>query len=136
MVINIKLDEGAIMPTRAHIWDAGMDLYSMEDGDVKDVASFDTGVHLQIPAGFVGLVRSRSGMMMKQKITTDGTVDSGYTGSIRICLMNHGDKPYHVNKGDKIAQLVITPCALPELIKVDELANTTRGDDGFGSTGR
>ena len=138
MLMKIMLDEGAKMPTRAHPWDAGLDLYAMEDDYIPCCCSriFDTGVHVQIPEGCVGLVKSKSGLMVNYGITTDGTIDSHYTGSIKVCLFNHGSSAYEVNAGDKIAQLVIVPCELPELELVDSLEETDRGDGGFGSTGR
>lgn len=95
-----------------------------------------TGVHIAIPQHFCGLVKSRSGLMVKHKIVTDGTIDCGYTGSIRVTLFNNGAKPYTVNPGDKIAQLVIVPCCLPPLEEADTLETTDRGGNGFGSTGR
>lgn len=138
MIMKIKLDEGAKMPTRAHRWDAGLDLYAMEGVIIPSGhrANLSTGIHVQIPAGFTGLIRSRSGLMSKIGITTDGTIDCGYTGPIKVTLLNHDWTPYHVKAGDKIAQLVIVPCGLPELELVDELEETERGDGGFGSTGR
>ena len=134
--MKIMLDPGAKMPTRAHEWDAGLDLYAMHDGIVDYSKTFDTGVHVEIPEGCVGLIKSKSGLMVKNQITTDGTIDSGYTGSIRVKLFNHGTSKYEVKKGDKIAQLVILPCVLPPLELVDSLEETDRGDKGFGSTGR
>ena len=134
--MKIMLDEGAIMPTRAHSYDAGLDLYAMDDGIVDYSETFDTGVHVQIPEGYVGFIKSKSGLMCNHDITTDGTIDCGYTGSIRVKLFNHGPVSYLVNAGDKIAQFVIVPCLLPELELVDSLDETDRGDNGFGSTGR
>lgn len=146
--MKIMLDKGAIMPTRAHTWDAGLDLYAMEDAVVPSAMVFpfdeiecgsvviDTGVHAQIPEGYYGEIRSRSGLMCKKGITTDGTIDAHYTGPIKVCLFNHKASAYSVRKGDKIAQLVIVPCLLPELELVDSLEETDRGDGGFGSTGR
>ena len=134
--MKIQLDKGAIAPTRAHPWDAGLDLYAMADGVVIYSKTFDTGVHVQIPEGFVGFVKSKSGLMVNNRITTDGTIDAHYTGSIKVCLFNQGDTAYEVKAGDKIAQLVIVPCMLPKLELVDSLEETDRGDNGFGSTGR
>lgn len=136
--MKIMLDEGAKMPTRAHLWDAGLDLYSMEDGYIRANQSrtFSTGAHIAIPEGCVGLVKSKSGLMCNHGIITDGTIDAHYTGPIKVCLFNHGGSKYEVKKGDKIAQLVIVPCLLPELELVDSLEETDRGDNGFGSTGR
>ena len=136
--MKIKLDNGAIAPTRAHPWDAGLDLYAIEDGYIRcnQSRTFDTGVHIEIPEGYVGFIKSKSGLMVNYGIVTDGTIDAHYTGSIKVCLFNHGASKYEVKKGDKIAQLVIVPCLLPELELVDNLEETDRGDNGFGSTGR
>lgn len=136
--MKIVLDEGAIFPTRAHPFDAGLDLYATERKVVRsnDWESIDTGVHIQIPQGFVGLITSKSGLMTKHGITSRGTIDSGYTGSIRAVLFNHSQKDYIVEKGDKITQLVLVPCIVPPLEMVNKLDKTDRGDKGFGSTGR
>lgn len=135
--MKIKLDEGAVMPSRAHRWDAGLDLYSMETRYVSpgEHEVFDTGVHVAIPEGFVGLITSKSGLMARG-ITSRGTIDSGYTGSIRVVLFNHGERGYLVKKGDKITQLVVLPALIEEAELVEELEDTERGAGGFGSTGR
>lgn len=136
--MRIVLDEGAVKPTRAHEYDAGLDLYAIEDGYIRcnQSRTFDTGVHAEIPEGYVGFIKSKSGLMCNHGIVTDGTIDAHYTGSIRVCLFNHGTSKYEVKAGDKIAQLVIVPCLLPKLEVVDSLEDTDRGDNGFGSTGR
>jgi dUTP pyrophosphatase len=134
--MKIMLDKGAKMPTRAHPWDAGLDLYAMHDGEVYLSTVFDTGVHVEIPEGYVGFIKSKSGLMVNHNITTDGTIDAHYTGSIKVKLFNHGEASYLVQAGDKIAQLVIMPCVQPRLELVDSLEETDRGDAGFGSTGR
>ena len=135
--MKIKLDDGAFVPTRAHEVDAGLDIYTPDDFSVhsKDSAVVDTGVHVAIPVGYVGFVKSKSGLMVKNDITTDGTVDAGYTGSIKIKLFNHGFDDKHFFRGQKIAQLVILPIITPELELVDDLEETERGDGGFGSSG-
>ena len=136
--MKIMLDDGAKMPTRAHPYDAGLDLYAREDAYIRANNSylFDTGVHVQIPEYCVGFIESKSGLMVNHGILTDGTIDSGYTGSIKVKLFNYGGSKYEVKRGDKIAQLVILKCELPELEIVDSLEETDRGDGGFGSTGR
>ena len=137
--MKIMLDEGAKMPTRAHPWDAGLDLYARDGGVIlcDDCVVFNTGVHVEIPEGHVGFIKSKSGLMVNHDIVTDGTIDSHYTGPIKVKLFNHNiEHPYGVRPGDKIAQLVIVPCLLPELELVDKLEETDRGDGGFGSTGR
>lgn len=136
--MKIMLDEGAKMPTRAHPYDAGLDLYANEDGYIRcnSFRTFSTGCHAQIPEGCVGFVKSKSGLMVNHGITTDGTIDSHYTGPIKVCLFNNGGSKYEVKKGDKIAQLVIVPCVLLPLELAESLEETDRGDGGFGSTGR
>lgn len=137
MNLKIKLDEGAICPTRAHEHDAGLDLYSREPYIIPSLGSgvFNTGVHVEIPAGYVGYIKSKSGLMVKDNLTADGTIDAGYTGSIIVKLFNHGPGPVHIYEGQKIAQLVVQPIITPEVEIVDELGQTERGDNGFGSTG-
>lgn len=136
--MKIKLDEGATMPTRAHEADAGLDIYSRETAIVYNRESrvFDTGLHIELPKNSVGFLKSKSGLYMKHGITSEGVVDEGYTGSIRVKLINHSDVPYVVNKGDKISQLVILPILKPELEVVDSLEETERGSKGFGSSGK
>jgi dUTP pyrophosphatase len=137
MKLKVKLDPGAYMPTRAHSTDAGLDLYAKESGEVPAYGSneFDTGVHVEIPEGYVGDVKSKSGLMMNHNITTDGTVDCGYTGSVRVKLFNHSPIRFDVKAGQKIAQLVIKKIITPEPELVAHLDATERGNGGFGSTG-
>ena len=138
MKLSVVLDEGAIMPTRAHEDDAGLDLYSRENQIVsaKEAGYFDTGVHIEIPKGFVGMLKSKSGLNVKFGILSEGVIDAGYTGSIVVKLYNHSGYDYRVKRGDKISQLVILPIITPELEEVKELEQTSRGSGGFGSTGR
>ena len=127
------------MPTRAHADDAGLDLYSRETRVIypHSSATFDIGVHVEIPRGYVGMIKSKSGLNVKHGLTSEGVVDCGYTGSIRVKLYNHSPEAYTVDVGDKISQLVIMPIITPELELVKDLwAKTERGDNGFGSTGR
>ncbi len=135
--MKVKLDPGAYMPERAHATDAGLDLKAREPIWIHpgEHVILDTGVHVQIPAGFVGLITSKSGLMGRG-ITCRGTIDCGFTGSIRAVLYNHGPEGYLVNKGDKICQLVIMPIHIEDLEMVSDLEDTERGDGGFGSTGR
>lgn len=136
--MKIKLDEGAFLPERAHAADAGYDLRS----PIKTIlfagkaVVIDTGVHVEIPEGYVGMLKSKSGLNVNHDIVGEGVIDSGYTGSIRVKLYNHGTEIYVIEVGDKISQLVILPIATPELELVDELEETDRGGGGFGSSGR
>ena len=137
--MKIILDEGAKMPTRAHADDAGLDLYSRENRVIfpHSSATFDTGVHIEIPRGYVGMIKSKSGLNVKYGLTSEGVLDCGYTGSIRVKLYNHSYEAYTIAAGDKISQLVIMPIIAPELELVKDFgAETERGDNGFGSTGR
>lgn len=156
MNMKIMLSPGAKMPTRAHKWDAGMDLCSPIDCVVPPSDTFveicplgyprtktrvgeltiDTGVHIEIPEGWTGFIKSKSGLNVKHGLTAEGVIDAHYTGSICVKIYNHTDKEYRFQAGDKIAQLVILPCLLPELELVDSLEETDRGENGFGSTGR
>lgn len=135
--MKVMLDPGARMPTRAHDTDAGLDLYATEAVTIppRGIATFDTGVHVSIPAGYVGLLTSKSGLMAKG-ITSRGTIDSGYTGSIRAVLFNHRKNDVHIEYGQKITQLVIVPILTPDLELVDSLEETERGSGGFGSSGK
>ena len=136
--MKVKLDKGAICPTRAHDVDAGLDLYSMDSGYVRAHSKrvFHTGVHVEIPHGKCGLLVSKSGLNIKEFITTTGLIDEGYTGEIMVSMYNHGDYEYYVHKGDKISQLVIIPCSYESVEIVDDLEEAGRGSNGFGSTGR
>ena len=142
MKLKVKLDPGAIMPTRAHEMDAGLDLYSTiegyvfcNDGICENSLCIDTGVHVEIPAGYVGMIKSKSGLNVKCGITSEGVIDAGYTGSIVVKLYNNSGRNVHIKRGQKISQLVILPIITPELELVDSLEDTERGNGGFGSTG-
>lgn len=136
--MKIVLDEKALMPERAHETDAGLDLKSPITVLIPKGGSevIDTGVHIELPSGTVGMLKSKSGLNVKYGIQSEGVVDEGYTGSICVKLYNHGPQPYLVNRGDKISQIVIVHCVKPELELVDALTKTARGNGGFGSTGR
>lgn len=135
--MNVMLDPGAKMPTRAHELDAGLDLYSPTDAVIypDDSVTIDTGVHVGIPSGYVGMIKSKSGLNVKYSVTSEGVIDSGYTGSMVVKLYNHGNAAVCIEKGQKISQLVILPIITPDLKLVDSLECTDRGECGFGSTG-
>lgn len=126
------------MPTRAHSSDAGFDLYARETAivEAKDSCKFDTGVHIEIQEGYVGFLKSKSGLNVKHGITSEGVIDAGYTGSIVVKLYNNSGYDYKVNAGDKISQLVLLPIVTPELEIADSLTDSDRGNNGFGSSGR
>lgn len=135
--MKIMLDEGARMPTRAHKSDAGLDLNAAETVRIwpHSWKAVETGVHIAIPEGYVGLLTSKSGLMRNRGLTCRGTIDSGYTGTIQAIVFNHSDVYVDIHKGDKVTQLVIMPILTPELEPVDKLEETERGDNGFGSSG-
>lgn len=135
--MKVMLDPGAFMPEYAHEADAGADLKSPIDAILNggDSVVIDTGVHIAIPNGFVGFLKSKSGLNVKSGILSEGVIDSGYTGSIRVKLYNHSREPFFIYKGQKISQLVILPFLHADFERVDALDETERGDGGFGSTG-
>lgn len=140
MILKFTLDKGAFPPIRAHKWDAGLDLRCPE-GEAQLIPSygsaiFDTGVHIQIPHGYVGFLKSKSGLNVNHGITGEGVIDSEYCGSIKVKLYNNSDYDYYVGAGDKITQLVILPCECCEVEQTDTLEETERGSGGFGSTGK
>ena len=137
LAINVKLDNGAYMPERAHEADAGYDLRSPVDVTIpaKGAAVIDTGVHIAIPKGFCGKLESKSGLNVVHGLISTGLIDSGYTGAIKVPLHNLSSSDYIVKKGHKVSQLVIMPILTPRLILAGELDETERGNNGFGSTG-
>lgn len=138
MRVRVSLDDKAIMPKRAHKEDAGFDLHSPVNVTIPagQSATIDTGVHVEIPVGFVGFLKSKSGLNCKHGIQSEGVIDSGYTGSIVVKLYNHSYHDYTVCSGDKITQLVFLPIPEIELEYADSIEGGDRGNDGFGSTGR
>ena len=136
--VKVKLESDAYMPEYAHDNDAGLDIRSPQSAVIWPHGNtlIDTGVHIAIPAGMVGMLKSKSGLNVKHGLLNTGVIDSGYTGSIMVNLYNHTDHKYFVRKGDKISQLVIMPVVHAQLEQVDELEETERGDHGFGSTGK
>ncbi|HWO16786.1 MAG TPA: dUTP diphosphatase [Solirubrobacterales bacterium] len=136
------LEDGARAPRRAHDGDAGLDLYACEEAHIGpgERWSVGTGIAVEIPEGHAGLVLPRSGLARKHGIAlvnSPGLIDSGYRGEVRVLLLNTDPaNTFRVEAGDRIAQLVIAPVALAEPVEVDALADSARGDGGFGSSGR
>ena len=137
--IRIKLDENAFMPTRAYQTDAGLDLYAVENRVLLPGgnAVFDTGLHIELEPGYYGKIESRSGLNVKSDVVScGGVIDQGYRGSIKVKLYNLGKRTCEIERGSRIAQLIIQPCLTPEIEVVEELDEAERGDNGFGSTGK
>lgn len=138
-----KLKPGATVPTMGSKFAAGADLYSAEDADVviepNETKFIGTGLAMEIPEGYVGLVYARSGLACKRGLAPAnkvGVVDSDYRGEIKVALYNHGKEAQTVEKGERIAQMVIAPYLSVNYEEADELSETERGEGGFGSTGR
>jgi dUTP pyrophosphatase len=130
----------AILPLYAHPGDAGLDIFSAESVELPPAESrmVRTGIAIELPKGTEAQVRPRSGLAAKHCVTvlnTPGTVDEGYRGEVCVILINHGRQPFRVDKGMKIAQMVIKPVITVEVEEADELSDTRRGTGGFGSTG-
>lgn len=141
MKIKYLVDEGGFAPEKAHDTDAGFDLRTPIDFAMRDgkPITIDTKLHVMIPKGYVGFIKSKSGLHVHYGITADGVVDAGYTGSIRVTLtMLKEAAPFYHNfkRGDKITQMVILPIPEVEMEETDTLEETERGANGFGSTGK
>lgn len=137
-----RLKDEAVLPSRAHEGDAGLDLYACEAAHIGpgERWSVGTGIAVQIPAGHAGLVLPRSGIAREHGITlvnSPGLIDSGYRGEVRVLLLNTDPaETFRVAAGDRIAQLVLTPVLIADPVEVTELSETARGEGGFGSSGR
>lgn len=136
--INVMLDRLGRMPTKAHDVDAGFDLYAPEMFRINKHNSFsiDLGVHFEIPKGYVGFIKSKSGLNIHNGIVCEGVIDSGYTGSIVAKLYNNSDTDYIFYAGQKVTQIVFLPIPTVELEEVTSFAETERGNNGFGSSGK
>ena len=135
-----KIDPAAILPSYAHPGDAGMDMRSVEELVVEPGGRklVRTGLVMMLPTGYEAQVRPRSGLALKNGVTvlnTPGTIDEGYRGEVGVILANFGAEPFRVEKGAKIAQIVIAPCTRAEIVETAEVDETARGAGGFGSTG-
>lgn len=143
MKVNIKKLSGkAIIPSYGSECAAGADLYACIDDEVTlnphETALIPTGIALELPVGYVGLIYARSGLATKKGLAPAnkvGVIDCDYRGEIKVSLHNHSQSPQTVAVGERIAQLVITPYITAEFVSKDELSDTARGAGGFGSTG-
>lgn len=141
MQLEVKcLTPDAMLPVYAHPRDAGMDLHANEDLVLQPGESgmVRTGIAIALPAGTEAQVRPRSGLALKHAISilnAPGTIDEGYRGEVGVILINHGRAPYRVEKGMRIAQMVIQPVLRVDIVAAQELSETRRGEGGFGSTG-
>ena len=140
MILRIKkLDPAAKLPSRAHEYDAGLDLYALEKTILKsgERKAVRTGIALEIPEGYVGLIWDKSGIAIKEGIKTlGGVVDEGYRGEVLVGTINLSAEEYVFEAGHKVAQILIQKVEQMEIEEVSELTDTTRGQGGFGSTGK
>ena len=135
-----RLADEAVLPAYAHPGDAGMDLCSVQSLVIPPGgrALVPTGLAMALPSGYEAQVRPRSGLALKRGVTvlnTPGTIDEGYRGEVGVVLANFGDTDFVVEKGDRIAQMVIAPVTRAEIVEVSQVDETDRGTGGFGSTG-
>lgn len=137
-----KLNDSAKIPTYGSEFSAGADLYSAQEDTIilpHNTVLIRTGISVEIPIGYVGLVYARSGLSIKSDLAPAnkvGVIDSDYRGEILVALLNHGNQPRTVSKGDRIAQIVFTPYKKASFSEADTLNETKRGENGFGSTGK
>jgi dUTP pyrophosphatase len=136
-----RISAEARLPKQAHAGDAAFDLYSIVDHNLQPGERYavPTGIIVEIPEGYEGQVRPRSGLAAKSGITvlnTPGTIDCGYRGEVKTIVINLGSEPFRIEKGMRISQLAIRPVPEAQFVEVEELADSPRGDGGFGSTGQ
>ena len=138
-----KLRPNAVLPTYDSAWAAGADLYACLEAPVTiapgKTVLIPTGLAMEIPVGFAGLIYARSGLSVKRGLAPAnkvGVIDADYRGEFMVALLNHGSESQTVCHGERIAQLVITPVFTPGFLEVEELSDTVRGEGGFGSTGK
>lgn len=137
-----KLNANATVPTYGSEYAAGADLYACLDGDVTiaphATVLIPTGIAMELPIGYAGLIYARSGLATKKGLAPAnkvGVVDCDYRGEVKVALHNHGEQPQTVACGERIAQLVIAPYITAKFIECESLSETVRGEGGFGSTG-
>jgi len=134
-----KLNPEAVIPKYAHVGDAGMDLFSIEDKVLKPMERYavGTGISMEYPEGFCTLIWDKSGLAINHGIKTmGGVIEPNYRGEYKVIMINLSDKDFEIKKGQKIAQVLIQPIVCGEIEEVDELSDTNRGHGGFGSTGK
>ncbi|MVX66246.1 dUTP diphosphatase [Clostridium chromiireducens] len=135
-----KIDDKAILPSYAHEGDAGLDLYAVKELILNpgERGLIHTGIQIELPKNTEAQIRPRSGLALKNGITTlnsPGTIDEGYRGEIGVIIINHGNEVFKVEQGMKIAQMVIKPVFKVDIIETYELSDTERSERGFGSSG-
>ncbi len=140
MIKIMKIDPDAILPSKAHPTDAGYDLYAVQTLTIQpgESALVGTGIAMALPTATEAQVRPRSGIALKHQVTVlnaPGTIDADYRGEVKVILINHGRVSFQIEKGMKIAQMVIAPVLATQLSEASSLDDTQRGEGGFGSSG-
>lgn len=135
-----KINKNAIVPNYAHDGDAGLDLYAVENLVLKpgERGLIHTGIQIELPKNTEAQIRPRSGLALKNGITTlnsPGTIDEGYRGEVGVILINHGQETFFVEEGMKIAQMIVKPVYRVNIVEVEELSDSERKANGFGSSG-
>jgi dUTP pyrophosphatase len=143
VIVHFKMMEdcGDLIPQKAHHDDAAFDIKSRAEVELIPGKSHlvPTGLYLELPIHYEAQIRPRSGLALKHTLTvtnSPGTIDAGYRGEVCVIMLNAGTETYTVNRGERIAQMVISKLPQVALIQVDELSSSKRGDGGFGSTGK
>ncbi len=133
-----KLQPEAKLPRYGHKGDAGLDLFSAIDFVLKKgcVEAVATGIKVAIPDGYVGLIWDKSGVSLKGVHRLAGVIDSGYRGEVKVVMINLSEKPFAIERGMKIAQMLVQPVTMVHVTEAEDLDDTSRGEDGFGSTGK
>jgi dUTP pyrophosphatase len=133
-----KTHKDAKLPQYGHTGDAGLDLFSSIDFvlDKGQVEAIPSGIKVAIPDGFVGLIWDKSGVSLKGVHRLAGVIDSGYRGEVKVVMINLSDKPFTIQKGMKIAQMLVQPITMVRVVETEDLDDTSRGEGGFGSTGK
>ena len=135
-MLLVKVKDGCL-PKRAHPWDAGLDLCSAEDVEIRpgELRGVRTGISVALPKGTVGLIKDRSGLAKRGLHVLAGVIDPNYRGEIIVLVKNLGNDVIKIKKGDRFAQLLVIPIIYAEPVEVEELPESERGERGFGSTG-
>lgn len=133
-----KIQKDAKIPRYGHKGDAGLDIFSVIDHELKpkEVKAIPSGIQVEIPEGYVGLIWDKSGISLKGVHRLAGVVDSGYRGEVKVVMINLAEESFAIAKGMKIAQILIQPIESVNVIDVSELEESSRGEGGFGSTGK
>jgi len=133
-----KIQKDVKLPRYGHKGDAGLDLFSSVDFVLAEgqVEAIPTGINIAVPEGYVGLIWDKSGVSLRGVHRLAGVIDSGYRGEVKVVMVNLSHKPFVIDRGTKIAQMLVQPITKVDVVEVNDLDETSRGEGGFGSTGK